>query len=79
MKKVILLSLKPGDKFTTSAFGIVCTVEKVGECYPCIDGFDYHCAKGEKFDITYNRMLPAWEDPQRCTLSFWKETEVFPA
>lgn len=76
MKKVKLLDLKPGEKFI-NIMGTVCTVESSGEPYPCVDGYDYHCAKGEKFDITYTCKLPAWEEPQRYTVSFWKEIEVF--
>ena len=78
MGKVLLLNLKPGDKFIGMA-GVVCTVEQVGELYPCVEGFDYHCAKGEKFDVTLTRKLPAWDEPQQYTHSYWKETEVFRA
>ncbi len=75
MSKVSLSTLKVGDRFIGMR-GVVCTVESVGECYPCVDGYDYHCAKGEKFKLTHTCNLPAWEEPQRYTLSYWKETEV---
>lgn len=73
--KTQLITLKPGDKFLNH-LGVESTVVEIGSIYDCIDGYDFHCSKGQKFDVTFTCKLPAWEELQTYTLSFWKETEV---
>lgn len=71
-----LITLNPGDKFI-NRLGVVCTVVSVGDTYDCVEGYDYHCARGRKFDITYTYTLPLWGDElQTATRSHWEETEV---